>query len=93
MNYKILPHEQIVPQKPVRGRGSLQFPEFLELNVSKDGAYGDCLYYPDTPYNRKKIIQAKYNYNRQLGSFKGRRFTHWFEIRGGECVIVIQRIV
>jgi hypothetical protein len=93
MNYKILRHEQIVPHEPVGGRGNILFPEFLELKVSKDGTKGDCLIYPDAPYNRKKIIQAKYRYNQRGGAFEGRHFTHRYEIRGGDPKIIIQRIV
>ena len=92
---------EIIKNEPVRGdgisargRGRVQFPEFLELNVSKDGTRADCLVYPDTPNNRKKIRQAKCNYNRyETGEFKGRRWIHRFETRHGEPMIIIQRIV
>ena len=92
MNYKIERNQPIIFQKPVGGRGNILFPEFLTLKVSKDGENGDCLTYPDTPYNRKKIIQAKCRYNQRGGAFEDRQFTHRYEIRGGAPCIVIQRI-
>jgi len=80
------------PARP-RGRGNLTFPEWKDLKVSKDGATGDCLIYEDNPYNRKLLIQTKCNYNRRGASFKGKHFVHRYEIRHGNPVIVIQRIV
>ncbi len=93
--YEIERGEDVLPQNHAKGgRGYTRFPEFLELRVSRDGTKGDQLVYPDTPYNRHFILQAKGRYNgrNDNGSFKGRRFTHRFEIRGGEPKIIIQRI-
>lgn len=92
----ILSEEEPIGKTPPSklGRGNLMFPEWLDLKVSRDGTRGDCLIYPDTPHNRKHLIQAKCNYNRRdYGSFAGKRFTHRYEIRHGDPVVVIQRIV
>lgn len=96
MNCKFIPQQPIIPEVYTRGRGHILFPEFLELTCSKDGTKGDCLIYPDTPHNRKKLIQAKSRYNKyQTGPFTGLHFVHRYEIHHGEPVpvIVIQRIV
>jgi len=93
MNYKIERNQPIVFQKPVGGRGNILFPEFLQLKVYSDEEAGDCLIYPDTPYNRKTIIRAKCRYNGRRGRFAGRHFAHRYEIRRGEPCIVIQRII
>ncbi|VGO17205.1 hypothetical protein PDESU_05801 [Pontiella desulfatans] len=94
MNHKIIPDQQIPPQTHARGRGHIIFPEFLGLTCSKDGTKGDCLIYPDTPQNRKRLVQAKCRYNRRhTGSFADCHFVHRYEIHRGEPVIVIQRIV
>ena len=82
-----------VGRKHKQGRGRVQFPEFLQLAISKDRSKADCLIYPDTPDNRKKLIQAKCNYNRNTsGAFADYYFVHRYETRHGEPVIVIQRI-
>ncbi len=92
--YEIVRGEPIVEDGRAKlGRGHIMFPEFLELEVSDDYGKGDTLVYPDTPYNRKVILDRKHQYNAREGSFKGRRFSHRYEIRGGEPKIVIQRIV
>lgn len=95
MKHKLLEDEPI-KKRPVSpaGRGRLKFPEWMDLMVSKDGSKGDCLIYDDNPYNRKRLLWAKNNYNRrEAGSFAGKRFVHRYEIRKGLPVIVIQRIV
>lgn len=77
-----------------RGRGNLMFPEWLDLEVSDDGSLGDCLIYEDSPHNRKHLVWAKNNYNRrESGLFAGKRFVHRYEVRRGQPVIVIQRII
>ena len=88
--------DEPIPGQPrsTLGRGNLKFPEFLELGISRDGTKGDCLIYPDSPHNRKALIMAKCNYNRRdEGSFAGMQFSHRYEVRHGDPVIVIQRIV
>lgn len=94
MNPIVIKDEPIKLSRIESGRGHIAFPDFLELNVSKDGTKGDCLIYPDTPDNRKQIVMCKCNYNRRKrGAFKDMYFTHRYETRHGEPVIVIQRIV
>lgn len=91
-----LSKKEIIPRTSATplGRGNLKFPEWLDLEVSKDGTQGDCLIYDDCPYNRKHLVWAKNNYNRrETGSFAGRRFVHRYEVRKGLPVVVIQRIV
>jgi len=94
MKHKLLKDEDIViDRSEKRGRGRIKFPEFLDLEISKNGEKADLLIYPDTPYNRKELVMGKNVANRGLGVFGGRRFTHRYEVRGGEPCIIIQRVL
>jgi len=92
MKCKLVKNQPILHKGRSRGRGAIQFPEFLDLRVSQDKETGDCLYYPDTPRNRELLRYAKHRYSNRDGAFKGRYFTMRCDIVDGEPTIIIQRI-
>lgn len=89
----ILEQQYIVPEKKFGGRGKILFPEWLDLKVSKDGTKGDCILYENLPEIRKRVLDAKRNYNaRTTGKFKDYRFVHRYDTYKGIQVVIIQRI-